>query len=78
MGGIGFYYFASQKALIKNSPDNKTGSTLLTTPPESSPSVATEEAMVQYIKREKILETVKIPRSTAMGTDATEDFDIYL
>jgi len=77
LGSFGFLFFKNLKTVSQKS-DSYTDSTLLTPLPNYTPPAAKAEASVQYIKREKILETVKIPSSTAAGTDTTEDFNVYI
>lgn len=78
VGGLGLFFLRSYQTNIKNNTDNF--SVLDPSSPKlsSTPPIQKEELSVQYSKREKILETVKIPRNNAFGLDSTYDFDIYV
>jgi hypothetical protein len=65
-GGV-FYY---QRSISQDRPESYTQpSTLLTPPPSFSPPPSKEKASVEYIKREKIFESVNVPEG--------EDFMYY-
>jgi hypothetical protein len=71
-GSVGFYYFASQKSVSQD----RTGSTLPTSLPESSPTPTKEEASVQYIKRQKIFEAVKLQGGSDTVATSAEDWEL--